>query len=557
MATPPQAPDPKGADALAPARAAFARRAWTEAHDLCVAADAAGVLGPDDLVMFAKTANLLGRDAEWDALAARAHQAYASHGDVEAAAQCAFWLGFELTMSGESARGSAWLARATRLLDEAGKDSVVHGYLLALRGIRGAMSGGTPDLFDLFSQATAIAQRFNDATLLAFSRLGLGRVLIRTGRSAEGVPLLDDVMLAVTSGEVDPMSVGRLYCVTIDACHEVFDLRRAQEWTDALGRWYDEQPDLASFRGICLIHRAEMMQLHGAWPSAMDEARRACEWLADPPGQPAAGSAFYRRAELLRLRGAHAEADAAYREATESGRQPHPGLALSWLAQGRVEPAAAAIRRLLPERQEPRLRVAVLQAAVEIMLAVNDVGASRSAIAELSTFAKSVRAPYLDAAVNHDLGAVLLAEDKATDALTALRDAWTTWRELGAPFEVARTRVLIARAHRALGDAATATLELEAARRVFEELGAGTELARVTALSVASAPQDGDPLTPREREVIVLVATGKTNRAIAAALSISEKTVARHVSNIFVKLDLSSRAAATAYAYQHKLLWAG
>lgn len=544
---------PSETDALARAGAAFDRSAWSEAFAAFIEADAASPLRPRDLERLAGVAHLLGRNAERDAAGLRAHQGYADSGDVEGAARSAFWLGFGGVVPGESARDAGWLARAKRMLDDAGRDSVVYGYLLMPQGMgKTRMSdpaGGQAD----FEIALDIARRFGDASLAAFARNGIGRSLIRRGQVDDGLALLDEVMAAVASGEVIPGIVGAVYCSVIDGCHEVFDLRRAQEWTDVLSEWCVRHPDVVPFRGQCLTRRAEIMQLHGAWPDALDEARRACEWLGDPPGNRAVGPALYRCAELHRLRGEFSEAQAAYRAASDVGRNPHPGLALLWLAQGKTDAAVGAIRRLLGEPQPARQRAEVLEAAIRILLSARDPGAARRASDELSTLAAALRAPYLCAAAAQGAGSVLLAEGKPSDALAQLREAWNAWQDLGAPFEAARTRLLIGRAHRALGDEETAALELEAARRALATLGAAAEVVEPDRpVSPARAPDE--PLTEREREVLRLIASGKTNRAIATALGISEKTVARHVSNIFLKLDLSSRSAATAYAYEHRLL---
>jgi DNA-binding CsgD family transcriptional regulator len=529
------------------------RSRWAEAFDEFSAADGDGGLEPHDLERWAHTANMLNRVAERDALATRAHQAFLDSRDAEGAARCAFWLGFELMMEHETARGSGWLARAGRVLDEAQLDSVVRGYLLLPQGVR-AISKNPSESLAYMERAVEIGRRFNERSLIAFARMGMGRALIKLGRVAEGLSLLDEVMISVTSNEVDQIVVGAIYCAVIDACQEVFDLRRAGEWTDALHRWCKAQPDLAAFQGACRVNRAAIMQLHGAWGDAMDEARRACEWLADPPGQPAAGAAFYRAAELHRVRGEFAEAETAYRSANECGRQPYPGLAQLWFAQDRLSDAAAAMQRLLRERQGTRTRVPVLEAVVEIMIAAGDVDAARAASHELSDVASAVNAPYISAAAAHARGAVSLASGDAHTALDDLRTALASWRDLGAPFEAGRTRVLIALAARALADEGTASFELDGAQRAFQELGAKPDAARVDLLLNPVVAECGGALTEREAEVLALVAAGKTNRGIARALRISEKTVARHMSNIFTKLGLPNRAAATAYAYEHKLV---
>ena len=308
------------------------------------------------------------------------------------------------------------------------------------------------------------------------------------------------------------------------------------------------------YRGQCLIHRAELMLLRGAWADALDELRRALDRLAQPTSQRAAGAAHYLRAELDRLRGAFRDAEAGYRQANRWGHPPYPGLALLRLAQGRVAAASAAIRRVLDEAEDAPARARVLAAGAEIVLAAGDVAAARAAAAELSGVAAGWGAPLLHAQAAHAAGAVLLAEGDARAAVAALRRAWTGWRELEAPYDAARARVLLGLACRALGDEDGAALELDAARAAFERLGAAPDLARAEQLSRnAPRPAPGG-LTARELEVLALVAGGRTNRAIAAELVISEKTVATHVSSILAKLGLPSRSAATAYAYQHRLV---
>jgi DNA-binding NarL/FixJ family response regulator len=301
-----------------------------------------------------------------------------------------------------------------------------------------------------------------------------------------------------------------------------------------------------------LVFRAEIMQLHGAWSDAVEEAQRACDWLSRPPG-PATGSAFYQRAELHRLRGEFAKGEQAYRQASQFGHTPQPGLALLRLAQGQLEAAAAAIRRAVEEAQDRLSRAKLLPPHVEIMLAVGDVAAARAAGDELTVVAADLEAPLLRAAAAQATGAVLLTEGDARAAVEALRRAWTAWQELEAPFDAARVRVLIGLAYRALGDRDTAAMELDAARWVFRQLGATPDVIRVEALLREAAPPAVGGLTAREVEVLRFVAAGKTNRAIAADLFLSERTVDRHVSNIFIKLGVSSRAAATAYAVEYAL----
>ena len=229
-------------------------------------------------------------------------------------------------------------------------------------------------------------------------------------------------------------------------------------------------------------------------------------------------------------------------------------MSLLRLAQNQIKAAAVSIRRALDETQEPMGRSSLLPAYIEIMLAAGDTAAARSAADELAAIALQLDAPFLRALAAASVGAILFAEGDARAALASLRDAFVAWRELDAPHHAARVRVLIGLACRTLGDNSSAEMELDAARTAFEELGAVPDLERMARLVNKPSRGPDGALTRREIEVLKLVASGKTNRAIATELFLSEKTVARHVSNIFTKLGLSSRSAATAYAYEHKLV---
>jgi DNA-binding CsgD family transcriptional regulator len=533
-------------------RDAFMRGAWAEAVRALQAADSEGSLGIEDLERLATGLHMLGRPDDANRIWERAHRAAAEAGDPARAARCAFHLVMSYGQRGEHAQAGGWHARATRILDEAGVDCIERALLLVPLALVARDQRRYQESLALFEQLAAEAKRFGDADTLAMSCLGRGETLIALGEVDRGVALLDEAMVAVTTGEVTPINIGIVYCGSIEGYQRAFDLGRAQEWTAALDRWSASQPDGIPFRGRCLVFRSEIRRFHGEWADAAREADLARAWLSKPPPDPAVGEACYQQGELLRLRGELGAADAAYREGARWGKTPDPGLAMLLLSQGQPDAAAASIARALEEAdlaERPRL----LGPAVEIRLAAGDRDAARAAADELLELAGASRPkPLLRAIASRADGLVRLAAGDASGALGALRTSLTAWQSLDAPWEAARTRVAIARACRALGDDEAMRIELEAARAVFDDLGARPDRDAVDALVGAPPPAPGG-LSAREIEVLGHLSRGATNREIAVALGISERTVDRHVSNIYTKLDVSSRAAATAFAIEHRL----
>ena len=539
-------------DTLARGRASYAARAWGDAYGALAQADAERLLDPADLELLATAAYMLGRDDEWMAVLERAHRRYADAGERRRAAHCAGWIGVNHLLRGELGPATGWLGRAQRLLEDEG-DCVERGYALIPDVFRHAATGDWHAAAASAGEAAAIGRRFGDPDLFALATHARGQMLTTGGRVAEGLALLDEAMVALTTSELSPIVSGLVYCGVILACQEVYEVRRAREWTTALSRWCDGQSDLVAFTGRCLVHRAEILQLAGDWNDALLEARRAGERLEAGFNSAAAADALYRQGELHRLRGEPAEAEGGYRAASRLGLEPQPGLALLRLSQGRGEAAEATIHRVLGETTVPHRRVGLLAAAVEILLAVGDVEDAARASAELEGLAAGIGSELLRGTASHAQGAVELAEGDPARALVSLRRALETWHELGAPYEEARSRELVGRACGVLGDEDTAALELAAARSVYEELGAAHDLRRIDGPG-GDARTSAHGLSPRELEVLRLVAAGRTNKAIAMELVLSARTVDRHVSNIFAKLRVSSRAAATAYAYEHDLV---
>lgn len=531
------------------ARSAFDRRSWQEAFTALNAAACDVALNAPDAERLAIAAYLVGEDdacaRAWEA-AQRA--ALDVGGDPATAARCAFWLGMFLMQRGQTAQAGGWFARTETIVGDAEIECAATGYLLIPELLGALADGDAAGARDLAVRAVELGRHFDDADLRAFGALGHGRALIALGDAAAGIARLDEVMVSVTSGEVGPITSGIVYCAVILECMALLDLPRAAEWTGALTAWCDAQPDLVPFRGQCLVHRTQLQVASGDWPNAMTAAEAACRRLTDPP-HPALGLAYYQKAELYRLVGAFDKAEGAYRQASRYGQDPVPGLALLDLARGDADAAATTIRRAVTEGHSP----ALLAAAVDILRAAGDVAGARAAADALATLASTAPSPVLAATASQAFGAVLIAEGDLVAGMAELRAATRAWQALRMPYEAARTAVLLGLALAAIGDRAAADIELDNARAIFTELGARPDLDRLAALLGPPVPHHAG-LSAREGEVLALLAAGKTNREIAAALYLSPHTVGRHIGNIFAKLGVTSRAAATAHAYEHGLL---
>jgi DNA-binding CsgD family transcriptional regulator len=540
------------AGTLARGREAYARQAWREAYEALAAADRSAPLDLREVELLAYSAYMLGREQELRELLERAYRGHLEAGERPAAARCAYWIGVTLALRGELGQAGGWRGRGERLLDREGTDCVERGYLLIVRAVEQEAAGDLNRVAATAAEATAIGERFDDPELVSVGSFMEGGALIGLGRLREGLALLDLAMVAVLAGEVSPVSAGHVYCAAILGCDKAHDLRRAREWTTALTEWCEGQPDLVAFTGRCMVHRAQIMRMDGSWQAAIEEARRAAERCLMGENRVAAGEAHYQRGEVHRLRGDHSAAEAAFREASAQGWEPQPGLALLRLAQGNGRAAEAAIRRVLAEGGDSGRRARLLPAYVEIMATAGDLRAAERGCAELDSIAQAEEEPgVLGAVAAQSRGLVELAAGRSQASLASLRRADELWRQLAAPYESARTRELIGLACGSLGDEDGARLELEAARETFARLGAATDLARIEGPSGAG---DTHELTNRELEVLRLLAAGETNREIASRLVVSVRTVDRHVSNIYAKLGVSSRAAATGYAHEHGLV---
>ena len=465
-------------------REAYAQRAWLDAHTALSEADEAAPLGAEDLELLATSASMVGRMDDYLALLERAHHLYADAGEELRAARMAGWIGMNLAIRGEMGPAGGWFGRSQRLVEGVGKECVEQGYLLVPVAFQQQAMGDFDAAYDAAAGATEIGRRFGEADLCALAGHIQGLVRIKQNRVEEGLGLLDEAMVAVTAGEVSPVLSGVVYCGVIACCEEAFEPRRAREWTDALARWCEQQPQMVAFTGRCLAHRAGIMQLHGAWQDALEEARLARDRCEQAMNRAATGQALYQQAELLRLQGDFAAAENAYREAHGFGREPQPGLAMLRLDQGDADAAAAAIRRA--RRRDDRAAApcgAPARPRGDHAGRRRHRGGAPSLLTSSAEIAAGGERAMLDAMAAQARGAVELAEGDAQAALVSVRHASRVWQELEAPYEAARTRVLIASACRALGDADSAVLELEAARGAFEQLGASPDVARIDALT--------------------------------------------------------------------------
>jgi len=539
-------------DALARGRELFAQRSWQDSWAALSAADAESPLGGDDLRLLSISAYLAGHDGSSAEALTRAYRAFLDVGDVRRAARSSFWLAFMLLNTGEHAQGSGWAARSRRLVEDHGLGGADAALLDVLAAHRLVESDQPEAALTLAERSVEVGETSGDPDLRTLATLTVAMALVRLGRGREALSRMDDVIVTVSVDDVTPIVVGLAYCAATASCLSLYDLHRAREWTATLSTWCDDQRGLVPYRGHCLVHRAQIMTLQGAWADALEETVLACERLP----RPAVGEAYYQLGELHRLMGEFDKAEDAFRVANSWGRRPEPGLVRLRVAQGRLGAATTTIRRLYDEELDGLFRAEILVVAVEVLLDDGDVATAREACEELTALATDLDSAMLSAVAGQCRGAVLLATGESGLALEVLRRSWRAWQDLDLPYDAARTRVLIARCLRRLGDEDAAQMELDSARQAFERLGASPDVRAVDVLAGSAEGTDpsGGALTPREVEVIRLVASGRTNRAVADELFLSEKTVARHLSNVYAKLGISSRAAATAYAYDHGLV---
>ena len=539
---------PNPLEAIQAARAAYDRGAWADATELFLAADCE--LEIDDLESLVWAAAISAHDSVMIAGLERLYAHYCASGNHVECARTAFWCGLRNMLIGEVGLGSGWLQRASKHAEQTSPDCVQRGYLLLPQVYMQRGKGDYETAIEFADQAIAIGENGGDPDLIAMAGSLKGGILFRLGRVDEGYGPIDEAMLLANSQQLSPVVCGVVYCEIVASCCRVLEMVRAREWTSILTDWCRRNPQAKAFNGVCQVHRAEVLQLEGNWSEAFAEAERAGTGLSGTTERTATANAAYRRGEILRLRGEFDKSDAEYRLAAEIGVDPQPGLSLLRLAQGRRKDAIAGIRRALETAGDMPRKAALLPAGIEIFIACGDLDTAERLCGEMSDIAERFGTEILARVADQGHGSLALARGRFADAVTALTRARRYWSEFGAPYLVARLRVDIARGCLELGDSESAERELDAAENIFEELGAAPDLARILETRTGSKATGTGKLTARERQVLAMVADGGTNREIAEELSLSPKTVNRHIENIFGKLGVSSRAAAVAKGLQ-------
>lgn len=528
---------------------------WGETYLQLSRAGEDHTLEPQELETLAVAAYLTGSDTESYGILEQAQQGYLDCAKPERAARCAFWLGLMFMNAGERGRSSGWMAKGERIIsNELRKPCPEKDLFLIPAALEALYTGQPARAQKLFEQAAIAGDQFEDADLIALGRLGQGQALIQQGSVASGIKLIDETLITVEGDEIFPVVKGIVYCAAIETCRKVWDLRRAHEWTAALTRWCESEPDIIPFRGQCLVRRAEIIQLYGKWSKALEETSNACKLLIRRSGEPAAGEAYYRKAEVQRLLGDLDGAEASYRESAKWGRKPQPGLALLRLAQGQYNTAETSIDNTLRETKDVRKRAELLPAMVDIMIVARRIEDSLAAANELHGIANVFNAPYLYAMSAHCAGAAFLARGNIQSALDQTQKALSLWHTLDLPYESARTREVKGLIYQKLKDQDNSDAELAAAKWTFKQLKATPDLHRVEQLLKRKRNHANHGLTLRELQVLRRVASGQTNKSVADELFISERTVDRHVSNIFNKIGVSSRVEATTFAIKNKML---
>jgi DNA-binding CsgD family transcriptional regulator len=533
---------------LEQARSAHARRDWPTAYELFGEVRRSADLSADDLFALADAAWWLGLIRETLEVSEECHERFLSEGRVEDAAMVALGTGFNWFLRGQPEIGSGWVSRGQRLLEKV-PPCVAHGFLLSMEADERLAGGDADGALEAADRLMQLGKQIGEPVLASFALAVQGEAAIHRGDTRRGFALLDEAMLPVLAGRVPPDMAGNLYCRMMTLCHHLADASRARHWTDVTESWCETFPSAVMFAGVCRVHRSQLLRLQGSWDEAERSSSLATVELAELNVE-AVGEAHYELGEIHRLRGDLVAAETCFAAARSLGRDPQPGAALLLLAQGRGEDAAAVLRVLLTEVADPFLRVRLLHAQAQVGVALEDAALVRASTGELDLLAATYRTAGFQAWAEHARGAAHLLAGEHAVALRSLRGARATYESMGASYDVATTRLLIARALAGTGEAAAAAAEERLADEALASLGAARPPGSTAPVAGRLLPGG---LTAREAEILAAVCEGLSNRDVAARLVISEKTVARHLANIYAKIEVTSRTAAMAWAHRNGL----
>jgi len=528
---------------------AGSRPDWRAIHDELARRELTS-LSAAELDQLGESLFWLDRPDDSIAVLGRAFTAHVADGDHAGAAMAAWQLFYDYALVGEMALANGWLERARREAAHV-EGSATAGFLAVAESDRAAGAGALEDAVTHAERAVELGRATGHADLTAMALQAKGRALVACGRLDEGIVALDEAMVAVVNGELTPLFTGWVYCNALSTCHDLADLTRAIQWSESAMRWCDDLREGRLYPGICRLHVVELATLRGTWETAAVMAQQACEELTSHDPRYA-GVAHYLIGELHRMAGDLDLAEEAFTSAHQLGRVPQPGLARVRLAQGRFDAAVNGLRLALePVPLAPLRRTELLAALADAQLAVGDIDAAAAAAAEMTEVVHGSASVYLDAVTRTTEAQVLLARGDALASCRRAGEAVERFQALGLPYDGARAREVRGAAAQVINELDTAQLELAAARETFQRLGAEPDARRVAALLGQAPPS---PLSSREIEVLRLVARGGTNKEVAGELLVSEHTVARHLSNIYTKLGVGSRSAATAFAYERSLI---
>lgn len=526
------------------ARLAYARGDWPATHDNLARARALSPLSAGDLDMLGRAAWWLGAIRESLAISEEAYLRFRDDGDAPRAAMKALDLALLWFNRGEPVIASGWVNRAKSLLRDL-PEGPENGFLLYLDA---ALSLGMRDLAPAREAAATLHGLGSSLHSPALTALGLvlgGLVDVYGGSIAAGFAQLDEAMLPVLAGQVPAEWAGDIYCTVIHACHELADLRRMRAWTRATEQWCEQFSGEVVYSGICRIHRWQLRSIEGGWAEAEQAIAQGGEALI---GQNSwiAGEAFYQLGEIRRLRGNAGGAREAYARARGLGIEPQPGQSLLLRAAGDAEAAWAELCAAFAGRDELEC-ARLLPAGVDIALGLGLLREADELCGRLEDTAAAFATAGFRAWAGHARAAVLISQSRHAEALPLLQAAAREYREVHARHETARLYELFAQVHRGLGAPGIAAADCATALAIYRELGALPDVRR---LEGAKAPGG---LTAREIDVLECIVGGASTQDTAAALFISQKTVGRHLANIYAKLGVSSRTAAAAWAHGHGL----